>query len=89
MKLTNINIFKLIIFLNIIIIISPSIDTIIRLGNDYFRYITFATNLNGDMIIITSSTDSSSYPERRLFGLKRKESFISKMMMIKRLLLFH
>ena len=70
-------IIKFILFLQLILFIHSIIDEIIRLGDDSFRYITFATNLKGDMIIITSSSSSSSdlCKERRLFGLKKNGRF--------------
>ena len=50
------------------------IDKIISLGDATFRFITFATSINEDMIVITSSTKSSTdevYKKRILFGLKK------------------
>ena len=38
-------------------------------------YITFATNLKGDMIVITSSSSDGDYELRRLFGLKENGRF--------------
>ena len=52
------------------------IDNIINLGGKNFKYSHFSFSSEGDMII-----DTHQYPventERRFFGLKKMENFIS------------
>lgn len=60
--------------MQLIIFSTSPIDKIISLGDATFRFITFATSINEDMIVITSSTKSSTdevYKKRILFGLKK------------------
>ena len=75
---TYINLFLLI---QIIDFISSTLD-IIRLGNKYFRFVHFSSNLNGDMIIDTSAypivDGDSTYKERRFYGLKKNGRFYFK-----------
>ena len=63
----------LFLFLSINFVSSSSINKIIRLGDNNFRYIHFSYFSNGDMIV-----DTSCYPisqERRFFGLKTNGRF--------------
>ena len=67
----NINSFILIQLINFIF--SQTLNNIIRLGDEDFRYSHFSFNSNKDMII-----DSTSYPvsnERRFFGLTENGQF--------------
>ena len=63
----------LFIFLSISLVNPSSINKVIRLGDNDFRYINFNYFSNGDMIV-----DTSAYPisqERRFFGLKTNGRF--------------
>ena len=66
------NIFLLLIILQMIDFISSQLNNIIRLGNEYFRFVHFSSNLNGDMIVDTSAYPEVDpiYKERMFFGLK-------------------
>ena len=66
-----------------IVYLSP-INRIIFLGES-FRYNHFSFNSNGDMIV-----DLHNFPtddKRLFFGLKKMENFISKILIIKKLLI--
>ena len=67
-------IFQFLLFLYKLKLIFPqSLNRIIRLGEDGFRYSRFSFNSKGDMII-----DISSYPksnERKFFGLKKNGKY--------------
>ena len=66
------------------IVHSSPIDKIIFLG-DSFRYNHFSFNSNGDMIV-----DTHNFPidnKRLFFGLKKMVNFISKILIIKGLLI--
>ena len=70
-------IFQFLLFLYKLKLIFPqSLNRIIRLGGDSFRYSRFSFNSKGDMVI-----DISSYPksnERRFFGLKKNGQYYFK-----------
>ena len=72
---------KLFLLIQIIDFISSTLE-VIRLGNKYFRFIHFSSNLNGDMIIDTSAypivDGDSTYKERRFYGLKKNGRFYFK-----------
>ena len=72
---------KLFLLIQIISFISSTLE-VIRLGNKYFRFIHFSSNLNGDMIIDTSAypivDGDSTYKERRFYGLKKNGRFYFK-----------
>ena len=74
------NIFLLLIILQMIDFISSQLNNIIRLGNEYFRFVHFSSNLNGDMIVDTSAYPEVDpiYKERRFFGLKSNGRFYFK-----------
>jgi len=73
------NIIKILLIFQIISIINSEIDNIIRLGDKDFRFVHFSTNLDGDMIVDTSTSSDSSYKnERRFFGLKKNGRFYFK-----------
>ena len=73
------NIIKLLVIFQIINFINSEIDKIIRLGDEDFRYVHFSSNLNGDMIVGTSTSSDSSYKsERKFFGLKKNGRFYFK-----------
>ena len=73
------NIIRIIFIYQIINFINSEIDTIIRLGDKDFRYVHFSSNLDGDMIVDTSTSSDSSYKnERRFFGLKKNGRFYFK-----------
>ena len=73
--------FYFFLLIQIIDFISSTLD-IIRLGNKYFRFVHFSSNLNGDMIIDTSAypivDGDSTYKERRFYGLKKNGRFYFK-----------
>ena len=72
-----ISIFKILLLLQYLIILHSEIDYIIRLGDESFRYLSFASNLNGDMIILISSpnTENSLHQKRKFYGLKSNGRF--------------
>ena len=73
------NIVQILLIFQIIKIINSEIDNIIRLGDKDFRFVHFSTNLEGDMIVDTSTSSDSSYKnERRFFGLKKNGRFYFK-----------
>ena len=73
------NIIKILLIFQIINFINSEINKIIRLGDEDFRYVHFSTNLNGDMIVDTSTSSDSPYKnERRFFGLKKNGRFYFK-----------
>ena len=73
------NIFFLLLIFQIISFINSEINKIIRLGDEDFRFVHFSTNLDGDMIVDTSTSSDSSYKsERRFFGLKKNGRFYFK-----------
>ena len=59
------NIIRIIFIYQIINFINSEIDTIIRLGDEDFRYVHFSSNLDGDMIIDISTSSDSSYKNGR------------------------
>ena len=69
--------FKLFLLLQNIYFIYSGVDTIIRIGEETYRFFQFSTNLNGDMIIDLSSNSSNSsiYTIRRFYGLKKNGRF--------------
>ena len=76
-KYDFINILQILVLLQIIIILHSEIDYIIRLGDETFRYLSFASNLNRDMIILISSsnTENSIHKIRKIYGLKSNGRF--------------
>ena len=73
------NIIKILLIFQIIDFINSEIDKIISLGDKDFRFVHFSTNLDGDMIVDTSTSSDSSYKnERRFFGLKKNGRFYFK-----------
>ena len=73
-------ILEILILFQMINSISSKLDNIIRLGNKYFRFIHFSSNLEGDMIVDTSAYPEvdTIYKERRFFGLKKNGRFYFK-----------
>ena len=71
---------NVLIFINYLILISAKLDKIIRLGDENFRFIHFSSNINGDMVVDTSSYPQveTTYKERRFFGLKKNGRFYFK-----------
>ena len=60
--------FELIITFQLILIVSPELNNIIRLSDDNFIFNHISINSNGDMIIDTSSSSSK---DRKFYGLKQ------------------
>ena len=60
------------------IIKTQYLTNIIKVGKEYFRYITFASYSNGDMILLTTAYPNQN--ERRFYGLKKngRPLFINK-----------
>ena len=73
-------IYKFLVCCQIINFILSKFDNIIRLGNEFFRFVQFSSNLNGDMIVSTNAYPEFiiTYKERRFFGLKKNGRFFFK-----------
>ena len=77
LKCSFLKFFKLFLLLQNVYFIYSALDTIIRIGEETYRFFQFSTNLNGDMIIDLSSdsSDSSVFKVRRFYGLKKNGRF--------------